>query len=255
MEKRIIQILLALSLIFYKSTWFWGLFNHLAKPYLPASREFFQILLLMESGVLFLAVIYLLVFAEKKIFHFKWQLRYFIYLLLGYIISYMSDLLFSYFISTPSNQISLNETVEMMGRQEFHYFLLIVCFIAPIAEELIYRGVLMTTFFKNSPWYGDVLLSAIIFGYIHINFALTPLAFFIYASGGLILALLYRMTKNLYYPILVHIFINITAFWNLCLLLFSGSQLTKTMSELSGIFFSTDEQKLIIYRLGWLIMV
>ena len=83
----------------------------------------------------------------------------------------------------PSNQISLNETIEMMGRQELPYFLLIVCF-APIAEELIYRGVIMTTFFKNSPWYGDVLLSAIIFGYIHINFALTPLAFFIYASGG-----------------------------------------------------------------------
>ena len=223
MKKRVIQILLALSLIFYKSTWFWGLFNHLTKPYLPVSREFFQILLLMESGVLLLAVIYLLVFAGKKTFHFKWQLRNFIYLLLGYIISYMSDYFLSYFIPSSSNQISLNETVEMMGRQELPYFLLIVCFIGPIAEELIYRGVLMTAFFKNSPWYGDVLLSAIIFGCIHINFALTPLAFFIYASGGLILALLYRMTKTLYYPIVVHILINITAFWNLWLLLFSGS--------------------------------
>ena len=119
MKKRIIQILLALSLIFYNSTWFWGLFNHLAKSYLPASREFFQILLLMESGVLLLAVIYLLVFAGKKTFHFKWQLRYFIYLLLAYIISYMSDFLLSYFIPSSSNQISLNETVEMMGRQEY----------------------------------------------------------------------------------------------------------------------------------------
>ena len=223
MKKRVIQILLALSLIFYKSTWFWRLFNHLAKPYLPASREFFQILLLLESGVLLSAVIYLLVFAGKKTFHFKWQLRYFIYLLLGYIILYMSDFLLSYFIPSSSNQISLNETIEMIGRQELPYFLLIACFIGPIAEELIYRGVLMTTFFKNSPWYGDVLLSAIIFGCIHINFALTPLAFFIYASGGLILAILYRMTKTLYYPIVVHILINITAFWNLWLLLFSGS--------------------------------
>ena len=223
MKKQVIQILLALSLIFYKSTWFWGIFNHLAKPYLPASREFFQILLLLESGVLLSAVIYLLVFAGKNIFHFKWQLRYFIYLLLGYIISYMSDFLLSYFISPSSNQISLNETIEMIGRQELPYFLLIVCFIGPIAEELIYRGVLMTTFFKNSPWYGDILLSAIIFGCIHINFALTPLAFFIYASGGLILALLYQMTKNLYYPIVLHILINITAFWDLWLLLFSGS--------------------------------
>ena len=223
MKKRAIQILLALSLIFYKSTWFWGLFNHLVKPYLPANREFFQILLLLESGVLLSAVIYLLVFTGKKTFHFKWQLRYFIYLLLGYITLYMSDFLLSYFIPSSSNQISLNGTIEMIGRQELPYFLLMACFIGPISEELIYRGVLMTTFFKNSPWYGDVLLSAIIFGYIHVNFALTPLAFFIYASGGLILALLYRITKNVYYPILVHIFINITAFWNVWLLLFSGS--------------------------------
>ncbi len=223
MKKRSIQILLALSLIFYKSTWFWRLFNHLANSYLPASREFFQILLLMESGVLFLAVLHLKVFEGRKIMQFKWQPRYFIYLLLGYIISYMSDFLLSYFIPSSSNQISLNETIEMIGRQELPYFLLIVCFIGPIAEELIYRGVLMTTFFKNSPWYGDILLSAIIFGCIHINFALTPLAFFIYASGGLILALLYRMTKNLYYPIVLHILINITAFWDLWLLLFSGS--------------------------------
>ena len=223
MKKRIIQILLALSLIFYKSTWFWRVFNHFAARFVPASREFFQILLLMESGVLLLAVIYLLVFAGKKTFHFKWQLRYFIYLLLSYITLYISDFLFSYFISPSSNQISLNETVEMMWRQEFPYFLLIVCFIAPIAEELIYRGVLMTTFFKNSPWYGDVLLSAIIFGYIHIDFALTPLAFFIYASGGVILALLYRKTHSLYYPILLHILINMTAFWYLWINLFLAS--------------------------------
>lgn len=223
MKKRIIQILLALSLIFYKSTWFWRVFNHFAARFVPASREFFQILLLMESGVLLSAVIYLLVFAGKKTFHFKCQLWYFIYLLLGYIILYMSDFLFSYLLSPSSNQISLNETVEMMGRQELPYFLLMVCFIGPIAEELIYRGVLMTTFFKNSPWYGDVLLSAIIFGYIHIDFALTPLAFFIYASGGVILALLYRKTHSLYYPILLHILINMTAFWYLWINLFLAS--------------------------------
>ena len=44
MKKRIVQILLALSLIFYKSTWFWWIFNHFAGRLVPASREFFQIL-------------------------------------------------------------------------------------------------------------------------------------------------------------------------------------------------------------------
>ena len=35
----------------------------------------------------------------------------------------------------------------------------------------------MNTFLKDSPWYGDVLLSACIFGYVHVSSGLTPLAF------------------------------------------------------------------------------
>ena len=52
----------------------------------------------------------------------------------------------------------------------------------------------MTAFFKNSPWYGDVLLSAIIFRLYSYQFRFNS-SCFRYASGGLILALLYRMTK------------------------------------------------------------
>lgn len=42
MKKRAIQILLALSLIFYKSTWFWRLFNYLAKPIYQQVVNFFR---------------------------------------------------------------------------------------------------------------------------------------------------------------------------------------------------------------------
>ena len=110
----------------------------------------------------------------------------------------------------------------MTGRQELPYLLLIVCLLGPITEELGYRGVLMNTFLKDSSWYGDVLLSACVFGYVHVSSGLTPLAFFTYASGGAIAAFLYRKTHSLYYPILLHIMINITAFWELWVLLFSG---------------------------------
>ena len=119
--------------------------------------------------------------------------------------------------------MALNEMIEMTGRQELLYFLLITCLLGPIAEEMVYRGVLMNTFLKDSPWYGDVLLSACVFGYVHVSSGLIPLAFFTYASGGAILAFLYRKTHSLYYPILLHIMINITAFWELWVLLFSGS--------------------------------
>ena len=189
---------------------------------MPASREFFQILSFLEFSVTFLAMIYLLVFEGRRILEFKLKWRYLVYLLLAYGVSYLSDIVFSFLTPATSNQIALNELTEMTGRQELPYLLLIVCLLGPITEELVYRGVLMNTFLKDSPWYGDVLLSACVFGYVHVSSGLTPLAFFTYASGGAICAFLYRKTHSLYYPILLHIMINITAFWELWVLLFSG---------------------------------
>ena len=187
-----------------------------------ASREFFQILAFLEFSVTFLAVLYLLVFEGRRIFELKWKWRYPVYLLLAYGTNYLSGIVFSFLTPATSNQIALNELTEMTGRQELPYLLLIVCLLGPITEELVYRGVLMNTFLKDSPWYGDVLLSACIFGYVHVSSGLTALAFFTYASGGAILALLYRKTHSLYYPILLHIMINITASWDLCVLLFNS---------------------------------
>ena len=222
MKRRTVQILLALLVIIYRKTWFWWIFNHFAGRLVPASREFFQILSFLEFIVTFLAILYLLVFEGRRILELKWKWRYPVYLLLVYGVSYLSDIVFSFLTPATSNQIALNELTEMTGRQELPYLLLIVCLLGPITEELVYRGVLMNTFLKDSPWYGDVLLSACIFGYVHVSSGLTPLAFFTYASGGAILAFLYRKTHSLYYPILLHIMINITAFLELWMLVFSA---------------------------------
>lgn len=221
MKRRTVQILLALFLIIYRKTWFWWIFNHFSARFVTASREFFQILAFLEFSVTFLAILYLLVFEGRKILELKWKWSYPVYLLLAYGVSYLSDIALSFLTPATSNQIALNQLTEMTGRQELPYLLLIVCLLGPITEEMVYRGVLMNTFLKDSPWYGDVLLSACVFGYVHVSSGLTPLAFFTYASGGTILALLYRKTHSLYYPILLHIMINITAFWDLWMLVFS----------------------------------
>ena len=223
MKKRTVQILLALLVIIYRKTWFWWIFNHFAGRLVPASREFFQILAFLELIVTFIAILYLLVFEGRKILELKWKWRYPVYLLLAYGVNHLSGIVFSFLTPATSNQMALNELVEMTGRQELLYLLLITCLLGPITEELVYRGVLMNTFLKDSPWYGDVLLSACVFGYVHVSSGLTPLAFFTYASGGAICAFLYRKTHSLYYPILLHIMINILAFWELWVLLFSGS--------------------------------
>ena len=222
MKKRTVQILLSLLVIIYRKTWFWWIFNHFAGRLVPASREFFQILAFLELIVTFIAILYLLVFEGRKMLELKWKWRYPVYLLLAYGVNHLSGIVFSFLSPATSNQMALNELVEMTGRQELLYLLLITCLLGPITEELVYRGVLMNTFLKDSPWYGDVLLSACIFGYVHVSSGLTPLAFFTYASGGAILAFLYRKTHSLYYPILLHIMINITSFWELWVLLFSA---------------------------------
>lgn len=221
MKKRIIQILLAMSLIFYKSTLFWWIFNHFSARFVPASREYFLILVFLELSVTFIVILYLLVFEGRKILELKWKWRYPVYLLLAYGVNNLSGIVFSFLTPATSNQMALNEMIEMTGRQELLYYLLITCLLAPISEELVYRGVLMNTFLKDSPWYGDVLLSACVFGYVHVVDGITPLAFFTYASGGAILAFLYRKTHSLYYPILLHIMINVAAFWELWVLVFS----------------------------------
>ena len=131
--------------------------------------------------------------------------------------------MFSFLTPATSNQIALNELTEMTGRQELPYLLLIVCLLGPITEELVYRGVLMNTFLKDSPWYGDVLLSACVFGYVHVSsgFNTTRLFSPMQVEGQFVHSL--PKTHSLYYPILLHIMINITAFWELWVLLFSGS--------------------------------
>ena len=219
MKKRVVQILLALLVIIYRKTWFWWIFNHFSARFVVASREYFLILAFLELIVTFIAILYLLVFEGRKMLELKWKWRYPVYLLLAYGVSYLSDIVFSFLTPATSNQISLHELIEMTGRQELLYFLIITCLLGPIAEELVYRGVLMNTFLKDSPWYGDVFLSACVFGYVHVSSGLTPLAFFTYASGGAICAFLYRKTHSLYYPILLHIMINITAFWDLWMIL------------------------------------
>ena len=221
MKKRVVQILLALLVIIYRKTWFWWIFNHFSARFVVASREYFLILAFLELIVTFIAILYLLVFEGRKILELKWKWRYPVYLLLAYGVNHLSGIVFSFLTPATSNQMALNEMIEMTGRQELLYFLLITCLLGPISEELVYRGVLMNTFFKDSPWYGDVLLSACVFGYVHVSSGLTLLAFFTYASGGAIVAFLYRKTHSLFYPILLHIMINITAFWELWILVFS----------------------------------
>ena len=81
--------------------------------------------------------------------------------------------------------------------------------VAPISEELIDRGYFMNSFFPQSKYYLDVILSALIFGLSHLILThRDPISLIIYSLGGLFYALVYRWTKNLKITILCHSFFN-----------------------------------------------
>ena len=81
--------------------------------------------------------------------------------------------------------------------------------VGPILEELIHRGYFMNTFFPQSKYYLDVILSALIFGLSHLILThRDPISLIIYSFVGLFFALVYRWTKNLKITILCHSFFN-----------------------------------------------
>lgn len=95
--------------------------------------------------------------------------------------------------------------------------------VGPILEELLYRGVLMTSFFEKSKYFLDCLLSAILFSFAHLlSYGFRLDLFEKYVVVGLILALLFRKTRSIYPSILVHMTWNIYLSWHLITFVFFG---------------------------------
>lgn len=78
-----------------------------------------------------------------------------------------------------------------------------LCLIAPIFEELIFRGYILERLTRKYSELTALIISSLFFGTIHLNFIQVPNAFF----AGLILGIIYLKTKSIIPSILIH-FIN-----------------------------------------------
>ena len=100
-------------------------------------------------------------------------------------------------------------TPTFTGATAFLMYFFYPVIAGPIFEEMIYRGLVMTALEKGKKWGLDVLGSAALFGILHISdygWVLTD--FFSYMGGGIIFAVLFRVTKSIYWPIGLHIVYN-----------------------------------------------
>ena len=117
----------------------------------------------------------------------------------------------TFFIFPPTqNAISYQlDLPTFTGPTAFLMYFFYPVIAGPIFEEMIYRGLVMTALEKGKKWGLDVLGSAALFGILHIsNHGWVLTDFFVYMGSGLIMAIFFRATKSIYWPIGLHIVNN-----------------------------------------------
>lgn len=104
---------------------------------------------------------------------------------------------------------------QIIGRlMSSNHVVLIIMSIAavvlnPIAEELIFRGVVMNLFFKNDAFWLPIILSGLLFTLEHSS--TTFISYLIYFYLGAVFAFIYRKTGNITNTICLHALNNLIA--------------------------------------------
>ena len=113
------------------------------------------------------------------------------------------------FPSTQNGSAIVKEAANLTGISYFITRILYGSLIAPIVEELVFRGLLMTALSKFKKYYIDVVVSSTLFSLIHVlqyGWVLTD--FIVYAGAGLLFCMLFRYTRSVYWPMALHIVWN-----------------------------------------------
>lgn len=85
--------------------------------------------------------------------------------------------------------------------------LLVVCLIAPVVEEMLFRGLILRSFLVNYSVNRAIVLSSLLFALFHMNLYQLPVAFI----AGCLFAWLYVRTRSLWASILAHALYNACA--------------------------------------------
>ena len=143
----------------------------------------------------------------------KFKVSYLFYSFLALLAFFVWNFVTFFIFPSTQNEISYQlDLPTFTGPTAFLMYFFYPVIAGPIFEEMIYRGLVMTALEKGKKWGLDVLGSAALFGILHISshgWVLTD--FFVYMGGGLIMAVFFRVTKSIYWPIGLHIVNNAIA--------------------------------------------
>lgn len=87
-------------------------------------------------------------------------------------------------------------------------FFINICILAPIYEELLFRGILLRRFTLRWSPQKSIIISSVLFGIIHLN----PINILFAFALGCVLGYAYLKTHNIFVPMLLHSFSNFLAF-------------------------------------------
>ena len=99
-----------------------------------------------------------------------------------------------------------NQTQEQLLASQLAVQIIGLGILVPVAEELIFRGLLYARIRRTLPVWASVLTASVIFALYHGNMIQILFAF----PMAIILTLLYEKGKWISYPILFHMGVNLT---------------------------------------------
>lgn len=153
-------------------------------------------------------------FLKEQWLTFKITKKWIITVLLVYGMMYLSNIVISLLLTFVTNQgQSLNqESITVMFSQMPYLTVFIAVIFAPIVEEIVFRGVIFN-FFRKKGFLFAALISAVLFGLIHVRpMAISDLPFVVvYAALGFFICLGYEKTNNFYTAVTLHFLNNLLA--------------------------------------------
>ncbi|AIO19348.1 CAAX amino terminal protease self- immunity [Candidatus Izimaplasma bacterium HR1] len=110
---------------------------------------------------------------------------------------------------TSDNQEQLNQLLEG-GWFDQMSLVLFAVFLAPMVEEMVFRlaGFNFLMRIKVLPSWAVVVITSLIFGFIHVMGSFDLEQIFYYAGLGVVLGYFYYRSKNIIVPIVIHMLLN-----------------------------------------------
>ena len=176
----------------------------------------FQVLLVFILGTV-AAIIFVKSEHWKECGRFQFRWSYLgVFILSFFLLFVWANLATRIFPRSQNGSTVVEVAISLTGFSYFITRIVYTCIIAPVAEEIVCRGFVMTSLSKFKNYYIDVLISAAIFGAMHVlQYGWITTDFILYFVMGLIFCMMFRYTRSIYWAIALH------ASWNTFLLIVS----------------------------------